>query len=83
MIDRLTELVGPKLSSMQLRFSSVGPRSLFEKLRGLARSNEFFLIPMALVIGVMAGGVVTFMSEIAQLVNADRTLTPQSSNAWF
>src|SRR5690349_6319123 len=38
-------------------------------LRALLRSNEFYLIPLALVIGVIAGAVVTLMSEIAQIAH--------------
>jgi CIC family chloride channel protein len=33
------------------------------------RSNEFYLIPLALVVGVVAGAVVTLMSEIAQIAH--------------
>jgi CIC family chloride channel protein len=38
-------------------------------LRALLRSNEFYLIPLALVIGIVAGAVVTLMSEIAQIAH--------------
>ena len=38
-------------------------------LRALLRSNEFYLIPLALVIGVVAGAIVTLMSEIAQIAH--------------
>jgi len=38
-------------------------------LRALLRSNEFYLIPLALVIGVVAGAIVTLMSEIAQVAH--------------
>jgi CIC family chloride channel protein len=38
-------------------------------VRALLRSNEFYLIPLALVIGVIAGAVVTLMSEIAQIAH--------------
>jgi chloride channel protein, CIC family len=38
-------------------------------LRALLRSNEFYLIPLALVIGIIAGAVVTLMSEIAQIAH--------------
>ncbi|MBV9462003.1 MAG: chloride channel protein [Bradyrhizobium sp.] len=38
-------------------------------LRALLRSNEFYLIPLALVVGVVAGAVVTLMSEIAQIAH--------------
>jgi CIC family chloride channel protein len=39
------------------------------RLRVLLRSNEFYLIPLALVVGVVAGAVVTLMSEIAQIMH--------------
>jgi CIC family chloride channel protein len=39
------------------------------RLRALLRSNEFYLIPLALVIGVVAGAIVTLMSEIAQIAH--------------
>jgi CIC family chloride channel protein len=38
-------------------------------LRALLRSNEFYLIPLALVIGIIAGAIVTLMSEIAQIAH--------------
>jgi CIC family chloride channel protein len=38
-------------------------------LRALLRSNEFYLIPLALVIGVITGAIVTLMSEIAQIAH--------------
>jgi chloride channel protein, CIC family len=39
------------------------------RLRALLRSNEFYLIPLSLVVGVVAGAVVTLMSEIAQIMH--------------
>ena len=39
------------------------------RLRALIRSNELFLIPLALIIGVIAGVIVTLMSEVAQLAH--------------
>src|SRR5690242_21313482 len=38
-------------------------------VRALLRSNEFYLIPLALVIGIIAGAIVTLMSEIAQIAH--------------
>jgi chloride channel protein, CIC family len=46
-----------------------GSNRLLTALRALLRSNEFYLIPLALVIGVIAGAVVTLMSEIAQIAH--------------
>src|SRR5246500_3079097 len=45
------------------------PNRVLTALRALLRSNEFYLIPLALVIGVVAGAVVTLMSEIAQIAH--------------
>jgi CIC family chloride channel protein len=39
------------------------------RLRALLRSNEFYLIPLALVVGVITGATVTLMSEIAQIAH--------------
>jgi CIC family chloride channel protein len=55
------------------RLSHVIDRSrsnrVLTRLRVLLRSNEFYLIPLALVVGVVAGAVVTLMSEIAQIMH--------------
>jgi chloride channel protein, CIC family len=39
------------------------------QLRALFRSHEFYLIPLALVVGSTAGAVVTLMAEIAQIAH--------------
>ena len=46
-----------------------GSNRVLTTLRALLRSNEFYLIPLALVIGVVAGAIVTLMSEIAQIAH--------------
>src|SRR6201987_1125792 len=46
-----------------------GSNRVLTALRALLRSNEFYLIPLALVVGVVAGAVVTLMSEIAQIAH--------------
>jgi chloride channel protein, CIC family len=46
-----------------------GSNAVLTRLRVLLRSNEFYLIPLALVVGVVAGAVVTLMSEIAQIAH--------------
>jgi chloride channel protein, CIC family len=46
-----------------------GSNAVLTRLRVLLRSNEFYLIPLALVIGLFAGAVVTLMSEIAQIAH--------------
>jgi CIC family chloride channel protein len=48
------------------RAGSIG---LVTRMRVLLRGNEFFLIPLSLVIGAVVGGTVTLMSEIAQLAH--------------
>ena len=39
------------------------------RLRALLRSNEFYLIPLALVVGILTGVLVTVMSLIAQFAH--------------
>jgi len=46
-----------------------GSNRALTALRALLRSNEFYLIPLALVIGIVAGAIVTLMSEIAQIAH--------------
>ena len=46
-----------------------GSSRILIRVRALLRSNEFYLIPLALVIGTIAGAIVTLMSEIAQLAH--------------
>src|SRR5215475_1500152 len=46
-----------------------GSNRALTALRALLRSNEFYLIPLSLVIGVIVGGTVTLMSEIAQIAH--------------
>lgn len=46
-----------------------GPNRAFARMRALLRSNEFYLIPLALLVGIVAGATVTLMSEIAQIAH--------------
>ncbi|MGH6742196.1 MAG: chloride channel protein, partial [Bradyrhizobium sp.] len=46
-----------------------GSNRVLTTVRALLRSNEFYLIPLALVIGVVTGAIVTLMSEIAQIAH--------------
>jgi chloride channel protein, CIC family len=39
------------------------------RLRALLRSNEFYLIPLALVVGVITGVTVTLMAQVAQIAH--------------
>ena len=59
----------PVLSRLTGAFDRRGSNRLLTRLRALLRSNEFYLIPLALVVGVVAGAVVTLMSEIAQVAH--------------
>jgi chloride channel protein, CIC family len=46
-----------------------GSNRVLTRLRALLRSNEFYLIPLALVVGFITGAIVTLMSEIAQIAH--------------
>ncbi|WP_439409240.1 chloride channel protein [Bradyrhizobium sp. DASA03076] len=46
-----------------------GTNRTMVRLRALLRSNEFYLIPLALVIGTLAGAIVTLMAVIAQIAH--------------
>ena len=58
MLSRVTNVIDRRSSNRVLT-----------RLRALLRSNEFYLIPLALVVGIVAGAVVTLMSEIAQIAH--------------
>lgn len=47
----------------------LGSKGVLSTLRALLRGNEFFLVPLALLVGVVAGAIVTLMSEIAQVAH--------------
>lgn len=53
--------------SQVARYAS--PRGVAIRIRALVRGNEFFLIPLACVIGMIAGLVVTLMSELTQIAH--------------
>jgi len=59
----------PVLSQLTRIIERGGSNKALTRLRALVRSNEFYLIPLALVVGVVAGAVVTLMSEIAQIAH--------------
>ncbi len=46
-----------------------GSNRVLIRIRALLRSNEFYLIPLALVVGTAAGAIVTLMAEIAQIAH--------------
>jgi CIC family chloride channel protein len=58
-LSRITDITGRRRASNRA----------LTALRALLRSNEFYLIPLALVVGVVAGAIVTLMSEIAQIAH--------------
>jgi chloride channel protein, CIC family len=57
------------LSQLSRIIERRGSNKALTRLRALVRSNEFYLIPLALVVGVVAGTIVTLMSEIAQIAH--------------
>src|ERR1700722_4330810 len=46
-----------------------GSSRALTRLRVLLRSNEFYLIPLALMIGILTGAIVTLMSYAAQIAH--------------
>ncbi|MGJ4943689.1 chloride channel protein [Bradyrhizobium sp. HKCCYLS1011] len=64
-----------------------GHNRLVTRLRALLRSNEFYLIPLALVIGVVTGITVTVISLLAQLAHVAIYGIPidvrLSANSWI
>jgi chloride channel protein, CIC family len=50
-------------------FDRSSPNRAMTRMRVLLRSNEFYLIPLALVIGVLTSVIVTLMSEMAQIAH--------------
>jgi chloride channel protein, CIC family len=59
----------PVLSRLAHIMGRKGSNRVLTRLRALLRSNEFYLIPLALVIGFITGAIVTLMSEIAQIAH--------------
>jgi CIC family chloride channel protein len=57
------------LSTLAHIIDRKGSNRLVIRLRALLRSNEFYLIPLSLVIGIIAGSIVTLISEIAQIAH--------------
>lgn len=66
MFARIRRLVDRKGSG---KGSGKASNRLLVRIRALLRSNEFYLIPLALVIGTLAGAVVTLMAEVAQIAH--------------
>ena len=61
-------------SRLERYMRSLRWRGLIARLRALLRGNEFYLIPLALLVGFAVGAIVTAMSEIAQLSHDDVVL---------
>jgi len=57
-LTRLTHIIDQRSSNRVLT-----------RVRVLLRGNEFYLIPLALVVGVLAGAIVTLMSDVAQIMH--------------
>src|SRR6516162_287542 len=64
-----TRKLRPALSRLTHIIDRRSSNRVLTRLRALLRSNEFYLIPLALVVGIVAGAVVTLMSEIAQIAH--------------
>jgi CIC family chloride channel protein len=60
---------GPVFARFRHIVDRKGSNRLLVRIRALLRSNEFYLIPLALVIGTLAGAIVTLMAEIAQIAH--------------
>jgi len=59
----------PVLARLAHMMDRRGSNRILTRLRALLRSNEFYLIPLALVIGVVTGAIVTLMFQIAQIAH--------------
>ncbi|WP_449383019.1 chloride channel protein [Bradyrhizobium sp. UFLA05-112] len=66
MFARIRHIVDRKRSH---KGSNKASNRMLVRIRALLRSNEFYLIPLALLIGIATGGVVTLMAEIAQIAH--------------
>jgi len=59
----------PVLARLAHMMDRKGSNRILTRLRALLRSNEFYLIPLALVIGVVTGAIVTLMFQVAQIAH--------------
>jgi CIC family chloride channel protein len=57
------------LSQLTQMIERRGSNKVLTRLRALLRSNELYLIPLALVVGTVAGAIVTLMAEMAQIAH--------------
>ena len=64
-----TEESRPALSRLTHTIDRRSSNRILTRLRVLLRGNEFYLIPLALVVGIITGATVTLMFEIAQIAH--------------
>src|ERR1700759_3028570 len=69
MMKRLSDMATSARLSAEEITSNKTVKRVGAVIRAAVRSNEFFLIPVALVIGVLSGAAVTAMSAVAQLAH--------------
>src|SRR3569833_1365212 len=59
----------PVLATLAHIIARKGSIRVVVRLRALLRSNEFYLVPLALAIGIITGAIVTLISQIAQIAH--------------
>src|SRR5215471_9954939 len=64
-----TRKLRPALSRLTHILDRRNPNRFLTRLRVLLRGNEFYLIPLALVVGIITGAIVTLMFQIAQIAH--------------
>jgi CIC family chloride channel protein len=64
-----TRKLRPALSRLTHILDRRSSNRVLTRLRVLLRGNEFYLIPLALVVGIITGAIVTLMFQIAQLAH--------------
>ena len=64
-----TRKLRPALSRLTHILDRRSSNRFLTRLRVLLRGNEFYLIPLALVVGIITGAIVTLMFQIAQLAH--------------
>jgi len=64
-----TRKLRPALSRLTHILDRRSSNRFLTRLRVLLRGNEFYLIPLALVVGIITGAIVTLMFQIAQIAH--------------
>ena len=64
-----TRKLRPALSRLTNILDRRSSNRFLTRLRVLLRGNEFYLIPLALVVGIITGAIVTLMFQIAQIAH--------------